>query len=208
MQRKDLRTPLKVEAEFMFDLANVLSESEILRDPALRNPGAGSSGQQPPSGPPDPHTLDPALLTQFFIIMHLRATEPGIIEHLRLRAYFDPRYEEIINKLKSGYYDQNVTSERIVRSFKSELAQLVAHKRIGQTLEYLKIAFAYCFLYFASALYLFLFRMRSIIAITSKGTRLQQKQAREKSSVAQFVFGVIASIVATAVYDFFVKVVL
>lgn len=184
IQKNNLAAPAKVEAEFLFDLANVLSPMT----PAI---------QGPTTNPP----LDPTLLIQFFLIRDLRSQDHGVIEFLQSRGYFDQRYAGVVDKLMSGYYDESIKSNRVTTVPKYEQAQMRIIENISSVVTYMKIVVLYIFGYAVSASYLLLFRRRSVIAITSKGERTLQKQERDKSNAIQLLFGVVASLIATVLYE-------
>ncbi len=188
IQISNLRSPAKVEAEFMFDVADVVAPKANNRE--------GISPRV---------ATDSNLLMQFFLIRDLRRSDHGVIEHLYRRGFFDERYSAVIEKMKSGYYDKNIESSTIVRTLKTELEQLVTIEKITEIFGYLKVIELYVFSYLIAALYLRLFRMRSVIAITSKSTRTLEKQQRDKSNVVQVIFGVIASLIATLIYEYSFK---
>lgn len=188
VQRNNLMTPSHVEAEFMFDLADVLSPKSI----DIHRSSAKTQ-------------FDQTLLLQFFLIRDLRNADYGVIKYLMRRGYFDQRYSDLVEKLISGYYDKNIESKKIFKTLKSELDQLRIIQSIAIVIDCIKIFLVYIFSYLISGLYLHLFRMRSVIAITSKGDKILQKQERDKSNVAQVFFGVVASLIAALLYDLLIR---
>ena len=227
VQKGNFIGPVKVEAEFMFDLADVLLSNTgivaLTQSPdivagggvggSIRNPagtaapvaggGVGGSIPTPVTLSEPNHNVVPInLLTQFFLIRDLRRSDHGVINHLHELGYFDAKYSNVIEKLKGGYYDNNDKSKTIIWSLKTALAQQRVFDNIVEVWSYLKILMLYVFSYLVVALYLMLFRLHSVIAITSKGVRTLEKQQRDKSNRLQIVFGVIASVIAAFIYKY------
>jgi hypothetical protein len=175
-ERSKLLHPFKVKEEFMFDMAKVIDENEDDRDLNL--------------------------LLQFFLIRDLRNEPPSIIRQLQETGRFDDKYKEIIDKLISGYYDSDKNSERIGPTFEAMFREINAMENITWAYSYLKFFLLYFIGYMLTLLYLRLFRMKSILAITTRGIKLMDKQEREKSTLLQFIFGVVASILAAIIFEF------
>jgi hypothetical protein len=219
------KEPVKVDAEFMFDVANVLSKNRRMSSSIGQTPGGGLTfdqerhqddsigGSQQPKKVSEGGTgpslhvevvpqFDLGLVTQFFLIKELRKSDPDIIDHLNKRGYFDARYRDVIDKLKVKYYDQDVGSETIEWSIQTQLAQARRDQNVLTISHYAKFIATYVFSLLVAGIYLYVFRMRSIIAITSKGISALEKQERDKSNMMQIIFGVVASLIAAFIYSY------
>lgn len=170
-ERQKLVHPLTVKEEFIFDMANVLKSSD--------------------------NDLDTTL--QFFLINDLRHESTSIIQSLHEAGRFNPRYKGIIDKLLEGYYDTGKESTRIV-SFSTLREEIKAVANMRWAFWYLTFVIIYVLTYMLAAIFLRVFRLKSIIAITDKGIKEADQQQRTKSASVQFAFGVLSSLLASVIY--------
>jgi hypothetical protein len=175
IQRRDLLEPLKVRDEFIFDIANVLIQNKNDRDVGL--------------------------LLQFFLLRDLRSEPRAIVAELQKEGHFNPKYKEVIDKWVSGYYDSEKKSEKVYYGVRSLVKEIQAMQNIHWAYSYLKFALLYLVGYVFVTLYLKIFRMQSILALTSKGIKQMEKQEKAKSILVQFMFGIMASLIATIIYE-------
>ena len=182
VQRMNLHSPLTVKEEFIFDVADILAKN--IDDQDIN------------------------LFIQFFLIRDLEKASRSIISSLRIKSYFHPKYNDIIDKLESGYYDREKESDKIVYTPESILAEIKAMQNIRWMYSYLRIIMLYVIGYVFVSIYLKLFKMKSILALTSKGLKRMNKQAQAKSITFQFVFGVLASVIAAIIYEYSITLLL
>ena len=82
------------------------------------------------------------------------------------------------------------------------LQEIKAMQNIQWAYSYLKFALLYMVGFCFSALYLKLFRIQSILALTTKGIKQMEKQEKDKSTLVQFIFGIMASLIAAVIYEY------
>lgn len=148
---------------------------------------------------------DPSLLLQFFLLRDLKDEPRAIVSRLQEAGRFNPKYRDIIDKWVSGYYDRDEKSETVHYNAKTVIRQIQAMQNIHWAYSYLRFALLYLVANILAAVYLRVFRMRSILALTTKGTKSMEKQEKEKSTMMQFIFGTCASIVAAVIYEYTIK---
>lgn len=174
LERVAFLGPVTVKQEFLYDVI-------------------GAATKDPPS-----RDLDSFL--QFFLIRDLDKENSTVITDLQRKGYFNSRYDDVIQKLSDNYYDGNKKSDRLDWTRETEIAKRNAKHNVAVAWRYLKVAIAYLCIYFLAYAYVWLFKMSSIVAVTSKGIRQIAKQERDKSSLVQFGFGVTASLLAAGIY--------
>ena len=123
--------------EFLFDLADIVAENKDDQD-AQR------------------------LLLHFFLVRDIERTDTSVIKHLHDRGYFNSKYEPVISKLLSDYYTQDRKSEKISWSLQARIKRLETADKIGTAVFYLKLMFIYVFLHCPAAIYLWVFKIRSV----------------------------------------------
>lgn len=184
IQRSALSEPCKTQSEFIFDMSDVITNNLYNND------------------------LNSGLLLQFFLLRDLRHEPSAIVDDLRKKGLFDIRYNTILNKLVSGYYDNGKKSERIGSNMESFIQEIHAIQNIYWIWTYLKFAILYLVCTKSAEIYLKIFRIKSILAITTKGTKQMERQDKEKSILMQFIFGVLASVVAAGIYEYTIRLLL
>lgn len=182
IQKDDLRSPLKVKNEFIFDITDVLVENK--------------------------NDADLGLILQFFLLRDLQDQPTAIIAELQKAGYFNPKYSEIIEKYASGYYFSNKESDKLSYTIESVIRQANAILKINEVSYYLRFVLLYAVAYALSALYLRVFKMQSVLALTNKGVKRMEKQEKDSSTLVQFIFGVLASLVAALIYQYAIEVIL
>ena len=176
IQRKALSEPFKTQSEFIFDISDVIIKNKNYRDIGL--------------------------LLQFFLLKDLRHEPRAVVSELQKEGHFNPKYNDVIDKLASGYYDNDKKSERVFSGIDSMLQEIKAMQNIQWAYSYLKFALLYMVGFCFSALYLKLFRIQSILALTTKGIKQMEKQEKDKSTLVQFIFGIMASLIAAVIYEY------
>ena len=106
----------------------------------------------------------------------------------------------------SGYYKTEKQSEKLSYSFQSKLQQLKQYVKLSQFFKYYKLVVVYLLFTALGSLYLRLFKMNSIIAITNKGKHLLDHQEKKTSVTLQLIYGIIASIIAALIFEYGWKV--
>jgi len=178
VQRANFLSHIKVGAELMWDLAYVVSETD---------------------------NNDVNAMLQFFLIRDLKNEDKGVIDHLKESGYIDPKYHSIIDKMVSGYYKSGEESARLHWSVQTELNELEAKIKIISVDAYLRFVLLYVLFYILSSIYLKLFKMKSILALTDKGIKTIEKQDKTKSITVQFAYGFLSSLLAACVYEYAIK---
>ena len=178
IQNAKLLEPIKVKEEFMFDIADVISNNKK-------------------------NNID--LLIQFYLIRDLEKTAPQIISHLNKKGYFSSQFKEIIDKRISGYYNRDKGADKITYTNIALLKEIDYLGKIISTYSFLRYLILYIILYIAASIYLKLFRMNSIVAITNKEYRKLEKQNKIKSNSMQIMFGLLVSIVSAIIFEYGIK---
>ena len=142
----------KVKDEFIFDASDVVAYNEV----------------------------DTNILLQFFLIRDLRDQPKAVIKSLQDTGHFDPRYKELIDKWVSGYYDKDDKSNRLTFSDEALFRDLRSKQNIIWVYPYALVIFMILVGQAIAALYLQLFRMKSVLALTTRGLEYLEKQKKSK----------------------------
>jgi hypothetical protein len=181
LARQGLLATLTAHDEFAFDVASVIAKSDH---------------------------KDISLAEQFMLLRELEQSNSDVVKQLYEKGYFRGGYAAVAKKMISGYYDGNRPSFQLAWTSESRIHELEAIARIKWAWTYLRFVTCYLLLFWLCGLYLKLFRLRSILVLTSKGRKLAAKQERDKSTLVQFAYGVIASLLAGVIFEFGVKLLL
>jgi hypothetical protein len=173
MQRSEFLAPIKVEEEFIWDIVRVMTDSKMDKDSIIH----------------------------FFLIKDLERKAPSIIGVLKEKGYFREEYSEVIDKMLNGYYKSGKESHRIIYEDDARLRQFQAQLNIFYASQYLKYIVLYIVVYILAALYLWMFKMKSILVLTNKDMKRLEGQRNRKSNTMQVGYGILASLIAAIIFE-------